>query len=198
VALLRARAALHELPLLIRDSITDILMGARVSRRRKHTRLIVIDHLHRIGPAETKYRMPRNEQVRAITESLKTLASSLGIPILLLAQLSRHSERREDHRPVVADIEYAGERDFDNIALLRRPELYLGEKPPPLPDRLDEAKKVEANAAWWRRRDAVRGKAELILAKARMGAVGATWLDFDGPRTRFSASDTADSQQEMF
>lgn len=200
VTLLSARAALHELPLLIRDkpsmSITDILMTARVSHRRKRTRLIVIDHLHRIGPSETRYRLPRNEQVQAITESLKTLASSLGIPILLLAQLSRHGERREDHRPVVSDIEYAGERDFDSIALLWRPELYLGENAPALPDRITKEKKAEAAAAWWKRRDAVRGKAEFILAKSRMGAVGATWLDFDGPRTRFSA--TSNPQQEMF
>lgn len=202
IALIKARAALRDLPLLIRDkpsmSITDILMGARVSRRRKHTRLIVIDHLHRIGPPETRFRLPRNEQVQMITEALKTLASSLGIPILLLAQLSRHGERREDHRPVVSDIEYAGERDFDNIVLLWRPELYMGENPPPLPDRLDREKKAEANAAWLRRRDAVRGKAEFVLAKNRMGPVGAVWLDFDGPRTRFDATSTADPQQEMF
>jgi replicative DNA helicase len=203
VALVSARAALHALPLLIRDkpsmSITDILMAARSSRRRQHTRLIVIDHLHRIGPADTRYRMPRNEQVQAITEALKSLSTNLGIPILLLAQLSRQGERREDHRPLVSDIEYAGERDFDNISLLWRPELYMGENPPPLPDRLEEAKRTDANAKWWVRRDAMRGKAEFVLAKARMGAVGATWLDFDGPRTRFAATvDTTDPQLGMF
>lgn len=202
-ALIRARGVLRRLPILIRDtpsmSITDIVMGARVSRRRRHTRLIVIDHLHRIAPAETKARLPRNEQVQSITEALKTLASSMKIPILLLAQLSRQAERREDHRPNVADIEYAGERDFDNIALLWRPELYMGEKPPSVSDKLGDEKKAEIESAWWRRREEVRGKAEVILAKTRMGGVGSVWLNFDGPRTRFTqAADYHDPQGGMF
>jgi hypothetical protein len=45
--------------------------------------------------------------VQAITEALKTLASSLGIPVLLLAQLSRHTERREDHRHDQRDVDRA-------------------------------------------------------------------------------------------
>lgn len=192
-ALLTARAALRRLPIVINDtpsiSITEIMMGARINRRRKRTRLVVIDHLHRIAPAEAKARAPRNEQVQGITEALKTLASSLGIPVLLLAQLSRQSERREDHRPLVSDIEYAGERDFDNIALLWRPELYFGEKPPAVSEKLGDEKRAEIEAAWWKRRDEVQGKAEVVLAKTRMGGVGSVWLNFDGPRTRFSAVD---------
>ncbi len=197
--LIQARADLRKLPILIHDtpsmSVTEILMRARINRRKKRTRLTVIDHLHRVKPAETHARLPRNEQVQSITEALKTAAVSLGVPILLLAQLSRQAERREDHRPNVADIEYAGERDFDNIALLWRPELYLGEKPPTVSEKLGDEKRAEIEGAWWKRRDEMRNKAEVILAKTRMGGVGSVWLDFDGPRTRFSATTNYDDPQ---
>lgn len=192
-ALIAARAQLRELPLLIHDtpsmSVTDIAMAARSAVRRKRAKLIVIDHLHRVRPAAAYAKAPRNEQVQSITEALKTLASSLEIPVLLLAQLSRQSERREDHRPVVADLEYAGERDFDNLLLLWRPELYMGEQPPQPSAKTSDDKAREMAADWWRRKNETRGRAEVILAKGRMGEPGAVWLEFDGPRTLFSPSD---------
>jgi hypothetical protein len=57
--------------------------------------------------------------VQAITEALKTLASSLGIPVLLLAQLSRHTERREDHRHDQRDVDRAA-----NVTCTKRRERF--------------------------------------------------------------------------
>jgi replicative DNA helicase len=129
VSLMKARVELRRLPILVYDApgqtLTDIQLRGRVAVRRQKVRLLVIDHLHRIKPAAPMARLSRLDQVAFITESLKDLARTLGVPILLLAQLSRDAERREDPRPVVADVKYAGEADPDNIILLWRPELHM-------------------------------------------------------------------------
>jgi replicative DNA helicase len=192
-ALLRARADLRTLPLIVQDrrgmTLSDIRLSARIAKRRKRVRLVVIDHLHRIKPDKAMLRLSRTEQVQATTEGLKDMAGDLDIPVLLLAQLSREAERRDGPdaaRPRVSDIQYAGERDGDNVILLWRPILHMGAAPPTLPDRIKAEQRTEADAAWWRRHDAMRDKAEAIFAKRRGGPTGSTWLHFDGPRTRFS------------
>jgi replicative DNA helicase len=80
---------------------------------------------------------------------------------------------------------YGGESHADNIALLWREETYLGAKPPEPPARLKAETKAEMSAEWWKKKEALANKAEVILAKRRFGQVGAVMLDFDGPRTRF-------------
>jgi replicative DNA helicase len=138
------------------------------------------------------------DQVAFITETLKDLARSLGVPVLLLAQLSRDAERREDPRPTIADIKYAGEADADNIILLWRPELHMAAQPPDPPVKVSQEKAAEMAAAWWRNHNEVRGKAEVIGAKRRLGAVSAAWLDFDGPTTSFSSPAGDDDLQQGF
>ena len=191
--LVRARADLRTLPLAVDDrrgaTLADIRIRARVAHRRRRTRLVVVDNLHRIKPDKAMLRWSRLEQVQAITEGLKDLAGDLGIPILLLAQLSREGERRDGAdaaRPRVSDIQYAGERDADNIILLWRPILHMGSAPPAAPARMKAEARAEADVAWWRRHDSLLDKAEAIFAKRRSGPTGSTWLHFDGPRMRFS------------
>lgn len=191
--LLRARNDLRTLPLLVQDrrglSLSDIRISARVARRRRHVRLVVIDNLHRIKPDKHMLRLSRLEQVQAITEGLKDLAGDLELPVLLLAQLSREGERRDGPdaaRPRISDIQYAGERDGDNVILLWRPVLHMGSAPPTQQIKAKAELQAEADIAWWARHDKLLDKAELIFAKRRFGPTGSIWLDFDGPRTRFS------------
>ena len=194
-ALIAAQQSLAGLPLLIRDrpglSLSQITMAARIMHRRKRLRLIVIDHLHRIGP-DRGFRGDSLALVQHNTAGCKDLARLLNVPVLLLAQLSRESERREDPRPRVSDIKYAGEADGDNVILLWRPELHMGNSPPALPDKIAPEKRAQLDQAWWDRRQAVRGKAEAIFAKRRFGATGSSWLRFDGPRTKFYDPDAPD------
>jgi replicative DNA helicase len=201
-ALTTAKTRLRRLPLLVYDApgqtITDIQLRARVAVRRQKVRLIVIDHLHRIKPAPAMARLSRLDQVAFITEHLKDLARTLGVPILLLAQLSRDAERREDPRPTVADIKYAGEADADNIILLWRPELHMAADPPEPSFKVTAEKAAEMKAAFWSKKDAVRGKAEVIGAKRRFGKVSAAWLNFDGPTTTFSSPAGDDNLQQGF
>jgi replicative DNA helicase len=178
-SLLLARRDLRSLPLVIHDApgitLHDIQIGARIAVHRRRVRLIVIDDMHRIKPDDTMRRMDARERIQHIAETTKDMAKQLNVPVLLLAQISRQAERREgadNQRPRVSDLMYGGEADADNILLLWRPELYMGEKPPTFPERLTAEKRAEADAAWWKRRNSMRGQAEVIKAKGRYGPTG--------------------------
>lgn len=66
---------MFNLPLDIVDnpsmSLTDIAIRAKAGKKRLITRLIVIDHLHRIGAPAHVVRQIRLEQVRYISAGLK-------------------------------------------------------------------------------------------------------------------------------
>ena len=189
-ALVMARRRLGALPLKIEDTpglrVSEITTRARVTAQRDHTVLIVIDHLHRISPERSMVGAPRVEQVQETSAKVKDLGRSLNVPILLLAQLGRHLERREDQRPVVADLQYASERDADNIALLWRPELHMSRATPERRPNEANDRFQDRHDIWQASLDRWGGRAEVIFAKRRLGPAGAVVeLGFDGPRTRF-------------
>ena len=121
------------------------------------------------------------------------MARSLGVPVLLLCQLVKEVERREDPRPMVSDIKYAVEADADNILLLWRPELHMPERAPTASDKISEEKAADIAAKYHQRRMAVRGKAEIIGAKLRFGESNrSAWVNFIGHTTTFTAPDAMD------
>ena len=104
-----------------------------------------------------------------MSRALKHLALDLKIPVVLLCQLNREVERREDRRPRISDLCESGaiEQDADIVGLLHRPEYY------------DETDRP--------------GEADLIVAKNRAGKTGTIRLRFAGPQTRFSDFDEIDN-----
>lgn len=97
---------------------------ARVARR-PGLRLIVIDHLHILMP-EDRYRGRRVDELSEITGAAKRLAKRTGSIVVLLAQLSRDIEKRDDKRPFMSDFRDSGsiEQDADVVLGLYRGEYY--------------------------------------------------------------------------
>jgi replicative DNA helicase len=116
----------------------------------------------------------RQEEVSTISRSLKGLAKELNIPIIALSQLNRGVESREGiegKRPQLSDLRESGaiEQDADMVCFIHRPEYY----------------KIYSDD----KGNDLRGKAEIIIAKHRNGAVGDVLLRFRGEYARFQNLD---------
>ena len=186
-----ARAELGRLPLTIEDggglTAAMISMKARAAHRRHGLGLIMIDHLHIIRPEDGDAKHGGTWAVGRISGAMKRLAKEFDCPVLLLAQLNRGVESRDDKRPMLADLRQAGEieQDADAVMFLYRAEYYMTKEPEEGPN---ESREQFTNrlAKWQASKAAARGKAELIVAKVRDGATGSIDLMFDGQTTSFS------------
>ena len=93
--------------------------------------MIVIDYLQLMSVPGMSGEN-RNAEVSKITRGLKLLAKELNVPILLLSQLSRASEKRTDKRPILSDLRDSGavEQDADIVMFLHRPSYYKEDDKP--------------------------------------------------------------------
>ncbi len=141
-------------------TLNEIRSQARIVKRRHGLGLIVVDYLGLMASTDGNN---RTEQVGANTRGLKSLAKQLGIPIVLLAQLSRKCEERSDKRPLPSDLRDSGEieQDADVILFLYRDEAYN-------PDTMQ------------------KGIAEINIAKQRNGPTGVVAAAYIGERTLFA------------
>ena len=165
-----AASMLHNAPIYFDDtsSITVPEIKAKL-RRMKQVDLVMIDYL---GLMTTGRRTEnRVQEVSEITRTLKVMAKDLDVPVLLLAQLSRGSEHRAEHRPQLADLRDSGsiEQDADVVMFLYRSTYYK--------DGEDGGQSENPTAA------------ELIIAKNRHGAVETVPLHWEGQFTRFTTQE---------
>ncbi|HWB00773.1 MAG TPA: replicative DNA helicase [Pirellulales bacterium] len=164
----------RKIPLFIdqstRPSAIEIRHTARRLHRRAPLRLIVIDHLQRLRGADERRSL--NEQIGKLAADAKNLALELDIPVLLLSQVNRDSDKAHDHKPRLSNLSQSGviETDADQVWILHRPELYKRD-----PD--------------------LRGVAEINVAKNRNGATGEFSLRWDAALTTFR--DAPSQQNEL-
>ena len=114
--------------LLIEDTAAMNNAKLRAEVRRMHrqsdVKLIVVDYLQLM--LSTSDVDSKQEEIAAISRSLKLLAKELHIPVLALSQLNRKLEGRNDKRPNLADLRDSGalEQDADVVVFLYRDEYY--------------------------------------------------------------------------
>lgn len=162
-ALVSAGGELSDLPLYIDDGVTlDVAaMRSRV-RRVRGVGLVVIDYLQLIPYRGTAQN--RVGEIADISRGLKFLAKEFDVPVICLSQLSRETEKRHSHRPIMADLRDGGsiEQDADVVLFPFRPGVY---------DTTDETGEVS-----------LEGEAELIVSKQRNGPTGVVrdveWLSY--------------------
>lgn len=127
-------------------TVQDMRAKARRIKREHGLSCIIIDYLQLI---QGTGREQRYLEVGEITRQLKMLAKEFDIPVIVLAQLSRSVEQRQDKRPMLSDLRESGsiEQDADLVVFMYRDEYYN-----------DETEE--------------RNVAELIIAKQRNGPTG--------------------------
>jgi replicative DNA helicase len=142
----------------------------RLEREDKTLDLLVVDHLHIIRPS-SRYSGNRVAEITEISGGLKALAKELNVPLVALAQLSRHVEGRDDKRPMLSDLRDSGslEQDADVIIFLYRPAYYLQS---PISDPAKDQARIARLAE-------VKNVLEANIAKQRNGPIGPVNLFFD-------------------
>ncbi|MBR1632114.1 MAG: replicative DNA helicase [Paludibacteraceae bacterium] len=170
---------LSDAPIYIDDTPSLSVAELRSKSRRlvsEHgVQLIIIDYLQLMNASGMNVGS-REQEVSTISRSLKALAKELDIPVIALSQLNRSVESRNNDgkRPQLSDLRESGaiEQDADMVCFIHRPEYY---------------KMYDDGNG-----NSTIGKAEIIIAKHRNGAVDTVTLRFKGQYAKFANLDDAD------
>jgi replicative DNA helicase len=158
-----------------RPGLTPSRLRSELKRLKKHhgVRMAVIDYLQLMEPG--KKCSSREQEVAYISGQCKNLARELDMPLMMLAQLNRESEK-DKRRPRQSDLRESGaiEQDADLLMLLHR-----------------EWKLYEGDAEWQQHNWEKEHLAEVIIAKQRNGECGVHKVCFYGPTTSYMDLDTA-------
>lgn len=102
-------------------SVAQIRARARRMKMAHGLDMVIVDYCQLVKPAEKNN--PREQQIAQISRDLKALAKDLDVPVVLLAQLNRESERMA-RPPRLSDLRESGalEQDADQVLFLHRPD----------------------------------------------------------------------------
>jgi replicative DNA helicase len=105
-------------------SVGDVALQARAWMQSGGLDILYVDYLTRLTPDEEQQN--RTREVGKMVFGLKTLAKSLDIPVVCLAQINRESDKRADKRPLMSDLRDSGEieQEADSIMLLYRDSMH--------------------------------------------------------------------------
>ena len=114
---------------------------ARFNARGTSLDVVAIDHIGLVAPSD-RYKGNKVAEAGEISRAGKFLAKELDCCVVLLSQLNRGVEGRDDKRPSLADLRWSGdiEQDADVVAFLYREAYYLRQKAGCDPDDLFRAR----------------------------------------------------------
>ncbi len=134
--------------------LTPVSITAEVIRQKSQNEIdiVFVDYLQLVFSGKQKVEN-RQQEITYISAQFKQLAKRYNLPVVLLAQLNRACESREDHRPRLSDLRESGsiEQDADIVLFLHRDDYYRKKENP---DAQED------------------GNAKLIIAKNKDGETG--------------------------
>jgi replicative DNA helicase len=171
--LVRSIGKLEQSTIFINDDARTVADIRRLSRATANKAgrldLVVIDYLTMLRPSpllgKKAWGDNRSREVGEMSRELKALAKEMRVPVLLLAQLNRSPEGRQDKRPQLSDLRDSGEieQDADLVAFVYLHPKYDLESP--------------------------QNVGEFIIAKQRNGPTGVVHLAWDGPTMSYGNLD---------
>jgi len=160
---------------------SQILSKCRKLKRERGLDLIMIDYLQLMtgdGKADN-----RQTEVSDISRRMKILAKEINVPVILLSQLSRAVEQRQNKIPVLSDLRESGaiEQDADMVIFIHRP------------DKDNQATEDVAQ----KKEQAKDYNVQLIIAKHRSGELGSIPLAWVGSRVSFVNLDKDENAKSL-
>lgn len=139
----------------------EMMAKARRLKQKRGLGLVIIDYL---GLMTLGKRVENRQlEIASMTRQLKIMARELSVPVMLLSQLSRATDKRESKIPVLSDLRESGaiEQDADVVLFVHRDEYYAAEG------------------------GAQDGKCYIIVAKQRSGPTGPIEVKWIGEQTKY-------------
>lgn len=163
-AIANAKRAIAGWPITVRlcpESKTNRVIQCAREEITKGAQLVIVDYLQKM---QGDPKAARHEQIGDAIQALKNLAISARVPVVVLCQLNRELEKREDKRPRLSDLRDSGwiEQEADVVLGIYRPHVY------------DD--------------DADPGECEIGVLKQRFGKLGACLARFETWSQRFAPS----------
>jgi len=164
--------ALQQAPIFVDDtsgiSVSQLRSRCRRLKQREGVQLVVVDYLQLMRGSIAGKASNREQEVAEISRGLKSIARELRIPVIVLSQLNRSAEKREndDKKPQLSDLRESGsiEQDADVVIMLYRPEYW----------------NIEENSK-------TQNRGEALVMKNRNGPVGSVNLTFFKDILRFES-----------
>jgi replicative DNA helicase len=169
-AVLAAQDKLRTLDIDIDDSssssVSRIRSKCRVLKKKNLLDIVYVDYLQLV---ESEGGQNREQEVAKISRGLKKLARELKVPVVLLVQLSRETEKRNDKKPHLTDMRESGaiEQDADVVMFPWRPSYY------------DPNAMIEGTDVSW------EGKGAMVIAKNKEGQCGDVKFHHNKNLTKF-------------
>jgi len=160
---------------------SQILSKCRKLKRERGLDLIMIDYLQLMtGDAKSDN---RQTEVSDISRRMKILAKEINVPVILLSQLSRAVEQRQNKIPVLSDLRESGaiEQDADMVIFIHRP------------DKDNQA----TEDATQKKEQSKDFNVQLIIAKHRSGELGSIPLAWVGSRVSFVNLDKDENAKNL-
>ncbi len=99
---------------------SEILSKCRKLKAQHGLDMVIVDYLQLMKSEAKSQDKNRQQEVADLTRSIKLAARELGVPIILLSQLNRESEKRSDKMPQLSDLRESGsiEQDADIVMFI--------------------------------------------------------------------------------
>lgn len=165
----------RDVPLYITDKSGRTTQSMNAELRRFEARngkpdLVIVDYLQLVRSG-AKSRQSRYEEVSEVTHSMNQCKVDFNTAMIVLSQLNRSLEMRDDPRPQLSDLRESGEieQDADAVVFANRPGFIKGRG-----KKKDKGPTIDP------------AYTELLLEKMRQGRTGHIKLEFVGEYSRFN------------
>ncbi|MEF8794012.1 replicative DNA helicase [Thiohalorhabdus sp.] len=169
----QAVSRLKDAPIHIDDASdltpSQIYRRARQLKQEQGLDMVLVDYIQLLEPEGGEN---RQQEVSELSRGLKRIAKELNVGVMVMAQLSRELEKRQDKRPQMADLRESGalEQDADIILFPWRPGVYFDTDP-------DTGAPLQG------------GEARLLVEKMRQGPTGQIHCAYVENQTMFADLD---------